>query len=448
MVAPELTHLDARAEECQELLNRVVNSRELNRAQRLRELLCYLGKRSVKPHAGVLREQEIGAAVFGRPEEYDTSVDNIVRVNVSELRKRLAHYFQDEGAGETIVMEIPRGGYAPVFYPRTPEAPELPVAPEPTPEAATLAAPTGQEIAHLEIGSGLLPRLGAFGWATGLALVLSIAGCIALAWQNYSLRAQIRPWKTEPVRAELWSEFYASGDDVDIVTADTSFALEQDLLGRSISLSDYLDYSYKSMADDPKLSLDTRAALKLILDRNNGSIGDFQAAELFMDLDAHSPSVKVAGARSYTPESIKTHSVILIGSRESNPWVELYKSKMNFFLEYQPVGRRTYIVNRNPLPGEKSVYETTSQDRSVGYSVVTFMPNLSDHRYVLIVSGSDSQATRAAGEFVTSSEGLAQIRQKMPQGRFPFFEVVLGSSRLVGTTLNTEILAYRIHARP
>jgi hypothetical protein len=76
------------------------------------------------------------------------------------------------------------------------------------------------------------------------------------------------------------------------------------------------------------------------------------------------------------------------------------------------------------------------------------MPNLSEHRYVLIVSGSDSQATRAAGEFVTSSEGLAQIRQKMPHGRFPFFEVVLGSSRLVGTTLNTEILAYRVYARP
>jgi hypothetical protein len=319
LVAPELPHLDARAEECRQLLNRVVNSRELNRAQRLRELLCYLGKRSVKPHAGVLREQEIGAAVFGRPEEYDTSLDNIVRVNVSELRKRLAHYFQDEGAGETILMEIPRGGYAPVFYPRArvDEAIESPAVPEPPPEAATLPTPIIPEISHPEVRSGLLSRLGVVRWATGLALVLSIGGCIVLAWQNYSLRAQMRPWDAEPVRASFWSEFYASGDDVDIVTADTSFALEEDLLGRSISLSDYLDYSYKSMADDPKLSPDTRAALRLVLDRNNGSIGDFQAAELFMDLDAHSPAVKVAGARSYTPESIKTHSVILIGGRES-----------------------------------------------------------------------------------------------------------------------------------
>jgi hypothetical protein len=464
MFATESPQLDANSEQCRELLNRVVNSRELNRAQRLRELLCYLGKRSLKPHAGVLREQEIGAAVFGRPEEYDTSLDNIVRVNVSELRKRLAHYFQDEGAGESIVMEIPRGGYVPVFRARVrvqePVAPVAPATPAPAPERAVEAAippvplesaPAGHEVEATaqpaEARVGVLLRLGVAGWVTGAALLLSLGGCMVLARQNSAMRAQLRPWNAEPVRAALWAEFYASGDDVDIVTADTSFALEQDLLGRSISLSDYLDYSYKKLADDPKLSDGTRAALRMVLDRNNGSIGDFQAAELFMDLDAHSPAVKLAGARSYTPEGIKTHNVILIGGRESNPWVELYKSRMNFFLEYEPAGQHTFIVNRNPLPGEKSVYETTSQDRSRGYSVVTFMPNLSEQRYVLIVAGSDSQATRAAGEFVTSSEGLAQIRQKMPQGRFPFFEVVLGSSRLVGTTLNTEILAYRVHER-
>jgi hypothetical protein len=314
-------------------------------------------------------------------------------------------------------------------------------------ELAPPPAPAIREIAPPDVRSGVLSRLRLVDWLTGLALAISVGGCAALAWQNYSMRAQIRPWNTEPVRAAFWSEFYDSGQDVDIVTADTSFALEQDLLGRSISLPDYLDYSYKKLADDPKLSPDTRAALKLVLDRNNGSIGDFQAAERFMDLDAHSPSVKLAGARSYTPESIKSNNVILIGGRESNPWVELYKSKMNFFVEYEPAGQRTFIVNRSPIPGEKSVYETTSADGSRGFSVVTFMPNLNDRRYVLIISGSDSQATRAAGEFVTSSEGLAQIRQKAPQGRFPFFEVVLGSSRLVGTTLNTEILAYRIRAR-
>jgi len=449
-VPPEVPPLDASASECRALLERVVNSRVLQRALRLRELLDYLGNRALKPHAGVVREQEIGAAVFGRNGDYDTSLDNIVRVNVSELRKRLAQYFLEEGASETIVMEIPRGGYVPVFYPRLPAAEskvaESLVAQEPvsqTPAIHTAAMPEALKSTETQ---GIRTRVGRWAGVLGVALAFALVGCVALAWQNYRLRARIQPWKTEPVRAALWSEFFASGDDVDIVTADTSFALAQDMLGRSISLSDYLDYSYKGLSNDPVLSPDKRAALKLVLDRNNGSIGDFQAAERFMDLDAHSPAVKLAGARSYTPEGIKTHNVILIGGRESNPWVELYKGRLNFFLEYEPAKQRSYIVNRKPTAGEKSVYEA-SEDRNRGYSVVAFLPNLSGNRYTLIISGSDSQATLAAGEFVTSSEGLAQIRQKMPKGPFPFFEVLLGSSRLVGTTLNTEILAYRVQSR-
>ena len=444
------TSPEASLEECRALLDRVVNSRELKRALRLRELLWFVGKRSLRRQPGVLREQEIGAAVFGRPEEYDTNLDNIVRVNVSELRKRLAHYFHDEGADEPMVIEIPRGGYLPVFLPRAvatelpqtqepvaaPEvaaAPEVVVAPVVEAEAPAAAAEQGQP-------AGLVVRV--LGWA----LAISIGVAAMLGWQNYHLRSQLQPWKSDPVRASFWSAFFASGDDVDIVTADASFALAQDLLGREIPLDEYLDYRYKRFADDPAVLPETRRAVNLVLDRNNGSTGDFQAAKRFIDLDGDSPAVKLASARSYTPESIKTNNVILIGGRESNPWVDLYKDRMNFFMEYQQAGQRSYIVNRAPAAGEPGVYEMPD-NRNVGLSVVTFIPNLAEHRYTLIISGNDSQATRAAGEFVCSTDGLAQIRAKMPNGPFPYFELVLSTSRLVGTTLHTEITAYRVHAR-
>jgi hypothetical protein len=454
-VTPDLPYLDPTTPACQELLERVVNSRELNRAQRLRELLCYLGKRSQKSMAGVLREQEIGTAVFGRPREYDTSLDNIVRVNVSELRKRLAHYFSEEGAGEPIVMEIPRGGYVPVFYARKAvEAAEphpflVPAATDPEGKAHGAVPAVAPDIATTLSASEPFAnsrRSRVVARVLGAGLGLALAGCAFLAWQNFWLRAQAQPWRTDPVRAAFWGEFFGSGDEVDIVTADTSFALAQDILGKTISLNDYLDYKYQSFADDPSLSPDKREALRLVLNRNNGSIGDFQAAERLMDLDAHSNMLKLAGARSYTPEAIRANNVILIGSRESNPWVDLYKGQMNFLLEYEPATQRTYIVNRSPQPGEKARYDASS-DRNQAYSVVSFLPNLSEHRYALVLSGSDSQATRAAGEFIASRDGLAQIRQKMPLGAFPYFEVLLGSSRLVGTTLNTEILAYRVRAR-
>jgi hypothetical protein len=165
-----------------------------------------------------------------------------------------------------------------------------------------------------------------------------------------------------------------------------------------------------------------------------------------MQLDAHSKNLKLASARAYAPESIKANNVILIGGPESNPWVDLYKDRMNFYVEYDASLHHTLIVNRAPAAGEQSVYELFGEPNR-GYSIVAFLPNLSDSRYAMIIAGTDSQATLAAGEWVTTSEGLATIRQKAPNGRFPFFEVLLASSKLVGTPLRTEVKAFRIHKR-
>jgi hypothetical protein len=434
-------------EEGRSLLLRVVNSQELKRSSRLRELLLYLGKRSLGSPKATIREQEIGAAVFERPEDYDTNIDNIVRVNVSELRKRLAHYFLEEGAGEKAVVEIPRGGYSLVVLAR-PAAAEPPaslpvaepVSPVPAPvlhEEASQPAPEKEPPAPLRMSMAAV-------WSAVLMLALAAAGF--LYWQNHTLRSQLRPWQADPASEAFWSQFFASGNPVDIVTADTSYALAEDMLKRPISLDDYLDYKYKSYADLPGITPATRDALNLVLDRNTGSVGDFEAAERILEIAAHSPALRLASAREYTPQSIKTNNVILIGSRESNPWVELYKDKLDFYVEYDPALHRSYVANRSPVAGEQSVYEIVN-DKNHAYSVVAFMPNLSDHRYTLIIAGTDSQGTRAAGEFITSRDGISAIRAKLPASRYPYFEVLLSSSRIEGTTLGTSILAWRGHER-
>jgi hypothetical protein len=425
-----------------ELLQRVVNSQELRRATRLRELLTYLGERSLKSHAASIREQEIGSAVFGRPENYDTNIDNIVRVNVSELRKRLCHYFETEGAAEPVLMEIPRGGYLPVFVLRAvPEA-----APDGSAEPAqdlsggsTLVALQAADLAASKLEwSGRAIGV----WLLGAALLLAIMTAGVFYWQARTLRNELQPWQADGNRARFWGQFFGSTTQMDVVTADTSYALAEDLLKRPISLDDYLDYEYKNYANLPDVTPQTRDALNLVLNRNTGSVGDFEAAEQVLALNAHSPLVRLASARLYTPQAIKSHNVVLIGSRQSNPWVELYKDRLNFYVEYDPAKHRSYVVNRAPEKGEQGVYEIVN-DRNRDFSVVSFVPNLSEQRYVLILAGTDSQGTRAAGEFITSSEGLAAIRQRLPQEKYPYFDVLLSSSRLEGTTLQTSIVAAR-----
>ena len=103
------------SESCWALLERVVASPQMKRAARMREFLLFVGQRSLKDGCEQIPEQEIGSEVFGRPAEYDTSVDNIVRVNATDLRKRIEDYFATDGANEPLILEIPRGSYKPVF---------------------------------------------------------------------------------------------------------------------------------------------------------------------------------------------------------------------------------------------------------------------------------------------------------------------------------------------
>jgi hypothetical protein len=443
-VVQGLRRAEVGPEDSRKLLERVVNSQELRRSSRLRDLMLYLGNRSLSSPNASIREQEIGAAVFERPEDYDTNIDNIVRVNVSELRKRLAHYFQEEGAGEELLLEIPRGGYLPVFAWRPVEAAAVPLA---AVEEKVEAAAVAQVPAQTEV-EAVKPSVRWFvrhaGWIAALVVLLVCAG--SLFWQNERLRRQLRPWTADRVTAAFWSQFFASGEEVDIVTADTSYALAQDLLERPISLDDYLDYKYKSFADLPGIPAEKRDALNLVLGRDTGSIGDFDAVERVMELDAHSPALKLASARSFTPESVKNNNVILIGSSESNPWVQLYKDRLNFAIEYDQMAHRSLVRNRAPLAGEPSVY-TIVADPDRDYSVIAFLPNLSEHRYALIVAGMSSRGTRAAGEFITSPEGIAAIRERVSAEKYPYFEVLLSSSGIKGTTLHTSILASRGYER-
>ncbi len=100
----------------QALLQRIVSSRPLQRAARLRELLLYIGAHAGQPDK--LSEQQIGISVFGRAETYNPADDNIVRAAARQLRLKLKEYFESEGRLEPVVLEIPKGAYVPRFIER------------------------------------------------------------------------------------------------------------------------------------------------------------------------------------------------------------------------------------------------------------------------------------------------------------------------------------------
>lgn len=200
------------AEECWHVLERAAASPGLKRAARLREFLFYVGAKSLKEGRAGIHEQEIGQAVFGRRDAYDTSQDNIVRVSATELRKRVDAYFATEGRDEPIVFEIPRGSYVPSFHPRCVETPPAPAEPVAAETQAPIAVPVSRW-PHLLLALVSL-----------LAIGLGIA-CISLWRENQSLTRRIYVWKDQPALSAFWSRFFSSPQETDVVVADTSFML-------------------------------------------------------------------------------------------------------------------------------------------------------------------------------------------------------------------------------
>jgi hypothetical protein len=426
-------------EERRALIDRVAASSHLRRSVRLRDFLLYVGRQSLKNGCPEINEQEIGVKVFGRPSSYNRSQDNIVRVNATELRKRIDLYFATEGAHESLVLEIPRGGYKPIFHRRLSEAQDQ--------FAPTLKPGLADDFLPHNLRPAIPKDSGFRGHILWAALAVALAViCLVLFQQNRTMRRVLYTWEGKPAVASLWTDFVHSHQEIDIVLPDASVSISEEILGHSMSLSDYLDHTYMRLPESLDLSPDRRADLNQIFSHNLVTMGDFHAAQQILALTPLSSLLHLTFSRYYSADSVKRNSFILIGGKKANPWVRLFDDQMNFSLDYDNAHSQGFIANRHPQAGEQTTYAAPMDANTlIGYSVIAYLPNPSRTGNVIILAGTDSDATSAAAEFLTSEEQLSKLRDTLRSKKFPYFEVLLKTSRLSGTSFSAEPLAYRAY---
>src|SRR5580698_4684579 len=99
-------------------LERILNSAPFTQADQLRRFLAFIVGELVEGRGPALKEHVIAVRVLRKDATFDPRTDPIVRVQARRLRTKLERYYHDEGANDPLIIELPRGGYAPVIHAR------------------------------------------------------------------------------------------------------------------------------------------------------------------------------------------------------------------------------------------------------------------------------------------------------------------------------------------
>jgi hypothetical protein len=91
------------------ILSQILKSPEFQDSKRYQELLRYLVDKSVKVTS--LKETEIAVEYFGKDSKFDPSTDPLIRSYVSNLRKKLEHYYLTTEDDFDFKLDIPKGHY-------------------------------------------------------------------------------------------------------------------------------------------------------------------------------------------------------------------------------------------------------------------------------------------------------------------------------------------------
>ena len=407
-------------------LEKILASEPFRNSKQAERMLRYLVAHSLEEDEEGLRERAIGERVFGRPPKYDSNADSIVRVWANHLRKRLAQYYQGEGSGSSLRFAIPPGSYRVEFRVET----VTPAAPAPASEPPAEIRDTPKPVRPV-----------------ALPLVLAVAAVLALAcgWlalENSRLRRQLREHTPQPPLSLLWSRMFNGKQATQIVLADSNLSLFQDLVGKTVSLQDYVRHNDLILSADAS----DRRAFTLLMARRYTSMADVDLVRRTLLLqDPESARSEIVFARDFAADDLKRRNVVLVGSKRSNPWVQPFEDQLNFRFDYDAQGGGR-ILNTHPKPGEPAGFTNAGprESASESYGLLAFQPNLAHNGNALIIAGLGMEGTLAAGEFATNADLFKQVVNLLGNPtELPYFEVVLKAEMVGSSVHGFKLVAWR-----
>jgi hypothetical protein len=413
-----------------QLVQRIVSSPPFQKGSRLRDLLQFITEQTIHGKAHELTEQHIGNALFHKPSDYSPLEDSSVRVHVRQLRLKLHEYFNEEGRNEPIVLDIPKGSYAPVFRAVSKTSDNS------AGIAAVIPAVAGRQRA-------MVP------WVV----------CVFLAVLCAVLLYRIIPHRTTAVASSpaalSWpsSQIFDARHQTIVVVADSNYGMSRILAGQPGSLDQYLRRDFLPSPALGKIGeVDTRLAEYM----TNSTLTSFadvaDVVSLYRMAGALQSQLSVRYPRDFRMRDLDHNNCVFIGSPGSNPWVTLLQDKLNFRESETAVGKSAKVfVNQNPLPGEQPQYEGLRWTGTIGedYATISLLPNATHDGSVLALQGLQQEGTEAAGRFLADEENRRQLMNALGISATDsisqniWFEALIRSRTSSGAPSSTTLVAVR-----
>jgi hypothetical protein len=398
----------------QQQLEKLLATPLFNSSKRYPSFLKFVVTHSLAGQTDHLKERILGMEIFGRPADYDTNTDPIVRVTAAEIRKRIEQYYQDPKHSQEIRLYLPAGSYAPQYsWPGRPSGlsaspVESPSHTHETPSIHPREALSPTSRSGRTILKGGKP-------AVALLLVLLVGASAAIWFAS-------RP----PALKQFWEPFVKSSEPVLFCIADQS---------------QYSTLKLRDAADPQREVTLTDSMVTIIIDDVSPLVN---MAGL---LRTYGKTYRVQGEASTSLTDLRRGPSVFIGAFD-NGWTLRLTSPLRFHFANDPEMTQFWIEDR-ANPGKRGWMLDRSVQQQTGtykdYAIVARLVDPNTDQFVVVAAGIGRGGTVAAGEFLVDAQRMEDLLKQVPQNwKQKNVEIVLETQVIQGRSGPPRITAVHV----
>lgn len=351
-----------------------------SQSKRYGSFLRYVTERSLNHNQEPLTERTLGVEIFGRSPNYDTDADPIVRVTASELRKRLAHYYENATHAGEIRVLIHKGSYAAEF-----------VTPDTQPAPAEVSVPQTSVVAAVASEPASKRR-----WYYVAAIV---AGCILIA-------ALVRIARPQPSAFDLfWAPVLNGPHDV------------------LISIPQFSDHVHFAGADSPKLmwsdpltpAPDPMNVTWELYSRRLVHISDVAVASRISEfLGSKGKHAVLKGEHDLTMRDLREAPAVILGGL-ANQWTRQVLPQARFSFDGE--GSMRFIHDSQHPENKQWSFDSKvrSDDRVKDFIIISRVADSVSGRVTVLAGGFSVWGTEAAVQLLTDPDQMQSVLANAPK---------------------------------